>query len=71
MGPWTNTASDWFDHTLPMITPERAHSIILSTKHNIPAQALFVEYTEKSGTRHITHAQIYNNLISQLTIIDI
>ena len=55
MGPWTNTASSWFDYRIPLIGTERAHSIVVKPKQPTTACALFSKHTNNAGTVLYVH----------------
>jgi glycine/D-amino acid oxidase-like deaminating enzyme len=47
MGPWSRLASEWT--AVPAVFGQRSPSIVYDTGTDIPADALFLEYHEKSG----------------------
>jgi glycine/D-amino acid oxidase-like deaminating enzyme len=49
MGPWSNLASQRL--RLPPVNGLKGFSISLRPETSVPAQALFVEYTDEDGTR--------------------
>jgi glycine/D-amino acid oxidase-like deaminating enzyme len=48
MGPWSILAALWLP--LPAVFGLKGHSLIFDTGANIPAEAAFLEYRERSGT---------------------
>uniref|UniRef100_H2ZE66 FAD dependent oxidoreductase domain-containing protein n=1 Tax=Ciona savignyi TaxID=51511 RepID=H2ZE66_CIOSA len=46
MGPWTGLAVNWFVK-LPSIYGQKGHSIVISPEHEVPAEALFMEFEGK------------------------
>jgi glycine/D-amino acid oxidase-like deaminating enzyme len=48
MGPWSILAALWLP--LPAVFGLKGHSLIFETGANIPAEAAFLEYRERSGT---------------------
>ena len=48
MGPWSSLAARWLP--LPAVFGYKGHSLVLDTGASIPAEALFLEYREASGT---------------------
>ena len=48
MGPWSILAAFWLP--LPAVFGLKGHSLIFETGANIPAEAAFLEYRERSGT---------------------
>jgi glycine/D-amino acid oxidase-like deaminating enzyme len=49
MGPWSILAALWLP--LPAVFGLKGHSLIFDTGANIPAEAAFLEYRERSGAR--------------------
>src|SRR5437762_1368418 len=49
MGPWSILAALWLP--LPAVFGLKGHSLIFNTDADIPAQAAFLEYRERSGAR--------------------
>jgi glycine/D-amino acid oxidase-like deaminating enzyme len=47
MGPWTVMAAGWL--ALPTVFGQRSPSLVYDTGVDIPAHALFLEYTEENG----------------------
>lgn len=47
MGPWSILAAEWLP--LPIVYGLKGHSLIFETGARIPAEALFLEYRERSG----------------------
>ncbi len=50
MGPWSILAARWLP--LPRIFGLKGHSLVFETGTAVPAEALFLEYREKSGAVH-------------------
>jgi glycine/D-amino acid oxidase-like deaminating enzyme len=48
MGPWSIFAAAWLP--LPAVFALKGHSLVFETGTNLPAEALFFEYLEASGT---------------------
>jgi glycine/D-amino acid oxidase-like deaminating enzyme len=48
MGPWSILAALWLP--LPAVFGLKGHSLIFETGANVPAEAVFLEYRERSGT---------------------
>ena len=51
MGPWSGTASQWFD--IPTIRGQRAHHVVIAPQEAVTAHALFVEYQQKNRTPEV------------------
>lgn len=49
MGPWSRLAAEWLP--LPPVYGLKGHSLVFETGSRLPAEALFIEYEEASGTR--------------------
>jgi glycine/D-amino acid oxidase-like deaminating enzyme len=50
MGPWSILAAGWLP--LPRVFGVKGHSLLLETGAKVPAEALFLEYREATGTMH-------------------
>jgi glycine/D-amino acid oxidase-like deaminating enzyme len=48
MGPWSVLAAQWL--SLPPVFGPKGHSLVFETGTAIPSEALFLEYTEASGS---------------------
>jgi glycine/D-amino acid oxidase-like deaminating enzyme len=48
MGPWSMLAAEWLP--LPPVFGLKGHSLVFETGTKVPAQALFLEYQEASGS---------------------
>ena len=49
MGPWSILATRWLP--MPPVFGLKGHSLVFETGSRLPAEALFIEYEEASGTR--------------------
>jgi glycine/D-amino acid oxidase-like deaminating enzyme len=50
MGPWSILAAGWL--ALPAVFGLKGHSLVFATGTEIPAEALFLEYPERTGEMH-------------------
>jgi glycine/D-amino acid oxidase-like deaminating enzyme len=48
MGPWSVLAAQWL--SLPLVFGLKGHSLVFETGTAIPSEALFLEYTEATGS---------------------
>ncbi len=48
MGPWTMLATNWLP--LPPVFGLKGHSVVFDTGHDVPPEALFLQYEEASGS---------------------
>ena len=50
MGPWSTLAAQWLP--LPPVFGLKGHSIVFETGSSVPAEAVFLEYRERTGAVH-------------------